>query len=63
MPALTAKDKGDPDGDCVLYWMDRDQRCADNWALLYAQDLADRLGSDIPLRVAFCLPRCKLWWS
>eukprot|EP00913_Durusdinium_trenchii_P029628 g27770.t2 len=24
----------------VIYWMSRDQRCEDNWALLYAQKLA-----------------------
>jgi len=23
----------------VIYWMSRDQRAFDNWALLYAQDL------------------------
>ncbi len=24
----------------VVYWMSRDQRVTDNWALLYAQELA-----------------------
>jgi deoxyribodipyrimidine photo-lyase len=37
----------------VVYWMSRDQRAADNWALLYAQDLA--LRRQVPLVVAFCL--------
>lgn len=37
----------------VIYWMRRDQRARDNWALLYAQDLAVALGR--PLAVAFCL--------
>ena len=37
----------------VIYWMSRDQRCFDNWALLYAQKMADML--DKPLVVIFCL--------
>ncbi|MDR9500323.1 MAG: deoxyribodipyrimidine photo-lyase [Desulfurivibrionaceae bacterium] len=37
----------------VYYWMSRDQRVADNWALLYAQHLALELKRD--LRVVFCL--------
>ena len=37
----------------VLYWMSRDQRVQDNWALLYAQELA--LQRQSPLAVAFCL--------
>jgi deoxyribodipyrimidine photo-lyase len=37
----------------VLYWMSRDQRVRDNWALLYAQELALSLGQ--PLGVVFCL--------
>ena len=37
----------------VVYWMSRDQRTRDNWALLYAQDLAVR--AKAPLVVAFCL--------
>jgi len=28
----------------VVYWMSRDQRVRDNWALLYAQELALNLG-------------------
>lgn len=37
----------------VLYWMSRDQRRDENWALLYAQDVA--LQKQVPLVVAFCL--------
>jgi deoxyribodipyrimidine photo-lyase len=37
----------------VIYWMSRDQRVSDNWALLYARELASQRGSS--LAVAFCL--------
>lgn len=37
----------------VIYWMSRDQRVHDNWALLYAQELAMELKK--PLAVVFCL--------
>lgn len=37
----------------VVYWMSRDQRVADNWALLYAQGLAAERQQ--PLAVAFWL--------
>lgn len=37
----------------VIYWMSRDQRVRDNWALLYAEELAKKHGSH--LAVAFCL--------
>jgi len=37
----------------VVYWMSRDMRLKDNWALLHAQDLALALKS--PLEVCFCL--------
>jgi len=37
----------------VIYWMSRDQRSEDNWALLFAQELALELKS--PLAVVFCL--------
>jgi deoxyribodipyrimidine photo-lyase len=37
----------------VVYWMSRDQRVNDNWALLYAQELA--LSRSQPLLVVFCL--------
>ncbi len=44
---------GKPSPGPVLYWMSRDQRLADNWALLYARQLAERYKS--PLGVVFCL--------
>jgi deoxyribodipyrimidine photo-lyase len=37
----------------VIYWMSRDQRARDNWALLYAQGLA--IGKKAPVAVVFCL--------
>jgi deoxyribodipyrimidine photo-lyase len=37
----------------VIYWMSRDQRVADNWALLHAQSLA--LERQAPLAVVFTL--------
>ncbi|UCE79352.1 MAG: deoxyribodipyrimidine photo-lyase [Nitrospiraceae bacterium] len=37
----------------VIYWMSRDQRINDNWALLYGQRIA--LKQKSPLVVAFCL--------
>ncbi|XP_061099051.1 CPD photolyase isoform X2 [Conger conger] len=37
----------------VLYWMSRDQRVQDNWAMIYAQKLA--LEAHLALHVCFCL--------
>jgi len=37
----------------VIYWMSREQRVNDNWALLYARELAQKYDSN--LAVAFCL--------
>ena len=37
----------------VIYWMSRDQRVKDNWALLYAQSIA--LKQKSPLVAVFCL--------
>jgi len=37
----------------VVYWMSRDQRVADNWALLYAAELAQ--AAKVPLGVLFSL--------
>ncbi len=45
--------EGSPSQGPVLYWMSRDQRVRDNWALLFAQSLAREHKS--PLAVAFCL--------
>ncbi|KAL9958302.1 hypothetical protein ACROYT_G035302 [Oculina patagonica] len=38
----------------IAYWMWREQRVQDNWALLYAQRMA--LKQEVPLIVCFCLP-------
>lgn len=37
----------------IAYWMARDQRVQDNWALLFAQNLA--LKNKLPMHVIFCL--------
>lgn len=37
----------------IVYWMSRNQRVEDNWALLYAQALG--LRNSLPLHVVFCL--------
>lgn len=37
----------------VAYWMSRDQRVEDNWALLFARGIA--LEADVPVVVVFCL--------
>ena len=37
----------------VIYWMSRDQRAADNWALVHAQ--REALAREAPLVTAFCL--------
>lgn len=42
-------------GNCVIYWMSRDQRIQDNWALHYAQDQAIARG--VPLVVVFAVSR------
>ncbi len=39
----------------VVYWMSRDQRIDDNWALIHAQDLA--LAGGRSLRIVFCLAK------
>ncbi|KAG7171338.1 Deoxyribodipyrimidine photo-lyase-like 2, partial [Homarus americanus] len=39
--------------DGIVYWMCRDQRVQDNWAMLFAQRLA--LKNKVSLHVAFCL--------
>jgi len=45
-------------GTCVVYWMSRDQRVHDNWALLLAQKEAEKL--HLPLVVVFFLSRTFL---
>jgi deoxyribodipyrimidine photo-lyase len=42
-----------PSGGVAAYWMSRDQRVSDNWALLYARQLAQE--RKVPLLVCFCL--------
>jgi deoxyribodipyrimidine photo-lyase len=37
----------------VVYWMSRDQRARDNWALLFSQELSQQ--EKVPLAVVFCL--------
>jgi deoxyribodipyrimidine photo-lyase len=45
--------EGDKKGGPIAYWMSRDQRVRDNWALLFAQELA--LQEKVSLSVVFCL--------
>jgi deoxyribodipyrimidine photo-lyase len=45
--------QAEPQAGPVVYWMQRDQRATDNWALLYAQEQA--LAMQQPLLVVFCL--------
>lgn len=48
--ALTAHTQGDGP---VVYWMNRDGRVVDNWAYLYAKELADE--KEVPLLVVYNL--------
>ena len=50
---VTGTQQPKPDGDCVIYWMSRDQRADDNWAMLHARQLA--LAQNLPLVVLFSL--------
>lgn len=43
----------EPRKGTVVYWMSRDQRVQDNWALLFAQETARK--DRAPLSVVFCL--------
>lgn len=45
--------EGDRGSGPIVYWMSRDQRARDNWALLHAQDIAIEMKR--PLEVVFCL--------
>jgi deoxyribodipyrimidine photo-lyase len=40
-----------PTGDCVIYWMQKEQRAEDNWALLRAIEIANE--HHVPVVVAF----------
>ncbi|MCX5805987.1 MAG: deoxyribodipyrimidine photo-lyase [Proteobacteria bacterium] len=48
----TIKEGPDNSGS-IVYWMSRDQRIEDNWALIYSQELA--LRKNAPLAVVFCI--------
>lgn len=50
---LSSVDKVEALPGGVVYWMSRDQRVQDNWALLYAKQRAEEAG--VPLSVVFCL--------
>lgn len=50
---VTILAKGDDRSGPVIYWMSRDQRVDDNWALLYAAGIAAE--RKVPLGVVFCL--------
>lgn len=45
--------KTETNGSIIAYWMSRDQRVEENWALLYAQELAEK--HSLPLVVFFIL--------
>lgn len=45
--------RGEGGGGPVIYWMSRDQRADDNWALLFAHEMA--VERCVPLAVVFCL--------
>mmetsp|Transcript_22668 Transcript_22668/g.46520 ORF Transcript_22668/g.46520 Transcript_22668/m.46520 type:complete len:559 (-) Transcript_22668:105-1781(-) len=47
------KDNDDVSNPCIVYWMLRDVRTVDNWALLFAQSLAVQY--KVPLRVVYAL--------
>ncbi|XP_054481307.1 CPD photolyase isoform X2 [Anoplopoma fimbria] len=57
---LSDTDQIKQDSEGVLYWMLRDHRVQDNWALVHAQRLA--LKKNLPLHVCFCLvvPKSEL---
>jgi len=44
---------GKSGGGPVVYWMSRDQRVEDNWALLFSRAIAQE--ADVPVVVVFCL--------
>ncbi|XP_017275656.1 CPD photolyase isoform X2 [Kryptolebias marmoratus] len=57
---ITDTEKVRQSSEGVLYWMSRDQRVQDNWALICAQQLAAK--EKLPLHVCFCLtvPKSQL---
>ncbi|XP_046842987.1 deoxyribodipyrimidine photo-lyase-like isoform X2 [Xenia sp. Carnegie-2017] len=54
MRTLSKKTDVLPESQGIVYWMFRDQRVQDNWAMIYAQNLA--VEHNIPLHVCFTLP-------
>lgn len=50
---ITSRNHAPATSGAVIYWMSRDQRAADNWALIHAQSLA--LERQAPLAVVFTL--------
>jgi deoxyribodipyrimidine photo-lyase len=50
---IRALNEKEPAKGPIIYWMSRDQRVHDNWALVYALQLAKEVGSSPA--VAFCL--------
>lgn len=44
---------GKSGGGPVVYWMSRDQRAEDNWALLFSRAIAKE--ADVPVAVVFCM--------
>lgn len=48
-PCITVRKSGhpDPDGDCVVYWMQRAQRAIDNPALDVAVNIGNELGKAV----------------
>ncbi|XP_060940694.1 CPD photolyase [Limanda limanda] len=57
---LSKAEKMKEGSEGVLYWMCRDKRVQDNWALIYAQKLAAK--KNLPLHVCFCwfVPKSEL---
>ncbi|AGC36286.1 DNA photolyase 2 [Chrysodeixis chalcites SNPV TF1-A] len=51
---LVVASEGKEEGG-VVYWMSRDSRVQDNWALIYAQELAHT--AKLPLYVVFCMTK------
>ncbi len=49
-----SKNEKEKDQSCIYYWMQRDMRTADNWALLFAEHLAKE--KNVPMRVVYVLP-------
>lgn len=48
------REKDTIENPCIVYWMMRDVRTVDNWALIFAQSLA--VQKEVPLRVVYSLP-------